>query len=98
MQKHLPFVNLFFVLVLPVRCSLLFMIYANYKGISVQRNCVLVYIMAPGPFPQSRAFAGTLEQIRTLGVCLMSGREPHTPERRWTPRKLTHLRGAIFTW
>lgn len=72
--------------------------YANYKGTSVQGNCILVYVMAAGPFMEAQATAATLEQISTLSVCLMSSREPYTPETGWTPRRLTHLRGAIFTW
>ena len=71
--------------------------YANYRGTSVQGNYISVYNMAAGLFVQARAMAATLEQIRTRDVCPMSGSEPYTPERGWTPRRLTHPREAIFS-
>lgn len=72
--------------------------YANYEDTSIQGNYISVYKMAARLFTQAPAIAATVEQICARGVCPISSSESYTPERGLMPRKLTHLRDAIFTW
>lgn len=50
-----------------------------------------------GPFSQAQATPATLEQISTQVARPTNGHEPYAPERGWTQRMLTHLKGANFS-